>query len=368
MKLKTLTLHHYRNYASLVFQAGDGITIFTGANAQGKTNLVESVYLCCTGRSHRTSRDKELIARDSDQAYVRADTVHRDGTHCVELGLSRTGRKSLRVNGLPARRLGELMGHVNAVIFSPEDLLLVRGGPAGRRRFMDMEISQGNALYFYELQAYQKALTQRNALLRGLRARPADADTLDIWDEQLATSGARIALRRREFFGQLERYAVELHAHISGGGQLALRYHASVDEADEAGAARELLDKLKKNRDTDIRLLATSVGPHRDDLSFLVDGEDLRGFGSQGQQRTVAVALKMAELSIMEQVTGEMPILILDDVLSELDEYRRRSLLTAVGDAQTLITCVRVEAELAALDVPTTTYCIEHGTLKKRRG
>ncbi|MDD3242261.1 MAG: DNA replication/repair protein RecF [Eubacteriales bacterium] len=366
MKLEKLILRDFRNYSELTLSFAEGVTVFTGENAQGKTNLVEAVYLCCTGRSHRTAHDKELIRRGCEQAYVRCDAAHRDGMHRVELGLNASGRKSLRVNGLPARRLGELMGHVNAVIFSPEDLNMLRGGPGGRRRFMDMEISQSNAVYFYELQTYQRALLQRNALLKGLRLRERDADTLDVWDEQLARSGARIALRRREFFTRLEPLAVALHERIAKDSVLSLRYRGCVESDREDEAEAELLEKLRRSRDVDLRLLATQAGPHRDDIAFAIDGAELRAYGSQGQQRTVAIALKLAELAILEQSTGESPVLILDDVLSELDENRRRSLLCAVGDTQTLITCVRVEAELAALGVAAQTYQVHQGAVKKQ--
>lgn len=363
MKLKALSLRDYRNYAALDYEFGDGITLFSGDNAQGKTNLVEAVYLCCTGRSHRTARDRDLIMHNKDHAYVCVDTVHGDGQHRVELSVKRGGRKSLRINGLPAQRLGEMMGHVNAVIFSPEDLYLVRGDPQGRRRFMDMEISQGSAMYFYNLQNYIKALSQRNALLKQMNYQGDGDGTLDIWEEQLALYGAHISIARQAFFAQLRRQAIALHERIAPDSTLDIRLHACAEAEDYDQAHQQILDKLQRTRQRDIRTQSTGTGPHRDDLSFTIDGRDLRLYGSQGQQRTAAVALKLAELDILHKTTGEMPVLILDDVLSELDPLRRQRLLEAVQGVQTLVTCVQGGEEFAALDMPIRSVRVKCGTL-----
>ena len=364
MHLTSLTLARYRNLQPITLTPGEGTCVFVGRNAQGKTNVVESVYFCCTGRSHRTTRDRELIRWNEETAYVRAETLHRDGRHIIEFGLASAGGKMLRVNGLPARRMGDLMGHVNSVMFSPEDLALIKSGPAVRRRFMDMDISQTDATYFYDLLTYQKALSQRNALLKSIAMNPKNAATLDVWDEQLAKSGAAVVVKRKKFALELFEAAVEAHGKLSAGERLEARYMASLESDDISGAADELLQLLQKGRDTDIRRGATGDGPHRDDFTLMVSGYDLRLYGSQGQHRTAALALKLAELNVMHHKTGEQPILILDDVLSELDAQRREGLLKAVQGTQTLITCVRVEEEMKPMQLEV--YDVYDGAVKKR--
>ncbi len=363
MHLKSLTLARYRNLAPLELAPGPGTTVFVGKNAQGKTNIVESIYYCCTGRSHRTNHDRELIRWNEQTAYIKAEARHQDGTHTVEIGLNQLGRKLLKVNGLPARRAGELMGHVNAVMFAPEDLELIKAGPAVRRRFLDMDISQTDANYFYDLQNYQKALMQRNALLKSIAFNPKLIDTLDVWDEQLARSGARIFIKRRKYAGELFEAAVVAHGKLANAERLEPKYLASL-ESGAAGEAEEELKRLLANgRESDVKRGSTGQGPHRDDFTLLVNGYDLRLYGSQGQHRTAALALKLGELSVMGEATGEPPILILDDVLSELDGSRRAGLMKAVEGVQAFITCVKVEDEMRHM--PISLYEVKDGQVKR---
>lgn len=364
MRLTQLTLARYRNLNPLELSPEPGISVFVGRNAQGKTNIVESVYFCCTARSHRTTHDKELIRWEEDNTYLRAETLQRDGRHLVEIGLNSTGKKMLKVNGLPARRLGELMGHVNAVMFAPEDLSLVKAGPAVRRRFLDMDMSQTDANHFYDLQVYQKALNQRNTLLKQISFNPKKADQLDVWDAQLAPLGARIVLRRKRFARELFERALEAHTNLTHGERLEARYMASLEAEEPAQAQQELLDLLAHSHESDIRRGATAHGPHRDDFTMLVNGYDLRLYGSQGQHRSAALSLKLAELAVMAERTGEMPILILDDVLSELDERRREGLLKAVEGVQTLLTCVKIEDEMRAMKL--NIYDVFDGQVRQR--
>ncbi len=364
MVLTQLTLARYRNLNPLELRPEPGITVFVGRNAQGKTNIVESVYFCCTGRSHRTAHDKELVRWDEQTAYLRAETLHRDGRHLVEIGLSNAGKKMLKVNGLPARRMGELMGHVNAVMFSPEDLSLVKAGPAVRRRFLDMDMSQTDANHFYDLQTYQKALNQRNALLKQIPFSPKKADMLPVWDEQLAPLGARIVLRRKRFARELFERALEAHTGLTHGERLEARYMASLESDEPTQAQVELLRLLEQGREGDIRRGATAQGPHRDDFTMLVNGYDLRLYGSQGQHRSAALSLKLAELAVMGHRTGETPLLILDDVLSELDERRREGLLKAVEGVQTFLTCVKIEDEMKTMRLHT--YDVFDGQVRAR--
>lgn len=364
MYLTRLTLARYRNLAPLTLEPGPGTAVFVGRNAQGKTNIVESIYFCCTGRSHRTQHDRELIRWNEQNAYVRADALHRDGPHSVEIGLSAVGRKLMKINGLPARRAGELMGHVNAVMFSPEDLSLVKSGPAVRRRFLDMDISQTDAQYFYDLQTYQKALMQRNSLLKGINFNPKLMDTLDVWDEQLARSGGRIVVKRRAYAAKLFEAAVEMHGRLASGEKLEARYMAALESNAPHEAVEELKRLLLRAREGDVKRGATSQGPHRDDFTLFVNGYDLRLYGSQGQHRTAALALKLGELGVMRDAAGEQPLLILDDVLSELDAARRAGLLGAVDGIQTFITCVKVEDEMRKL--PMALYDVHEGKVSLR--
>ena len=364
MHLTRLTLARYRNLAPLELEPGPGVAVFVGRNAQGKTNVVESVYFCCTGRSHRTVHDRELIRWNEANAYIRAEAMHRDGTHTVEIGLNANGKKFIKVNGLPARRAGELMGHVNSVMFAPEDLALVKSGPAVRRRFLDMDISQTDANYFYDLQTYQKALAQRNALLKSISFNPRLMDTLDVWDEQLAASGARIFVKRKKFAQALFASAVAAHGKLAAAERLEARYMASLESAEPAEAAGELRRLLGQAREGDVKRGQTSQGPHRDDFTLLVNGYDLRLYGSQGQHRTAALALKLGELDVMRESAGEQPILILDDVLSELDGNRRAGLMKAVEGIQTFITCVKVEDEMRGM--PMALYDVQGGQVKRR--
>lgn len=364
MHLTRLTLTRFRNLAELSLEPGPGISVFVGRNAQGKTNVVESIYFCSTGRSHRTARDRELIRWNEENAYMRAESAHGDGPHSVEIGLNASGRKLVKVNGLPARRMGELLGHVNSVMFAPEDLSLVKSGPAVRRRFLDMDISQTDANYFYDLQTYQKALMQRNSLLRGIAFNARLADTLDVWDAQLARSGGRIVVKRREFAARLFSAAVETHARLAASERLEARYMASLESKAAGEAAEELARLLLRAREADVKRGSTSQGPHRDDFTLLVNGYDLRLYGSQGQHRTAALALKLGELGVMREDTGEQPVLILDDVLSELDAARRAGLLKAVEGIQTFITCVKVEDEMRRL--PLELYDVQDGRVRRR--
>lgn len=366
MHLKSLTLARYRNLAPLTLEPGPGTAVFVGKNAQGKTNIVESIYYCCTGRSHRTNHDRELIRWNEQTAYIKAEAQHRDGTHSVEIGLNQLGRKLLKVNGLPARRAGELMGHVNAVMFAPEDLELVKSGPAVRRRFLDMDISQTDANYFYDLQTYQKALAHRNALLKSITFNPKLIDTLDVWDEQLASSGARIFVKRRRFAALLFEAAVLAHGKLAAAERLEARYLASLESGTVSEAAEELKRLLLSGREGDVKRGSTGQGPHRDDFTLLVNGYDLRLYGSQGQHRTAALAMKLAELDVMREATGEQPILILDDVLSELDGSRRAGLMQAVQGIQSFITCVKVEDEMR--HAPMALYEVNNGQVRKVNG
>lgn len=337
MRVRRLRLKSFRNYDALDIAPAPGVTVLHGANAQGKTNLLEALCLCCVGRSYRTVRDSEMIRWGEPAALVRVEAERDDGLHEVSILLRHDEQKKkiVRVNNSPISRIGELMGHVNAVLFSPEDLKLVKDGPEGRRRFLDMEISQLQPQYFYALQRYVRALSQRNMLLRQIADGRRGADGLEEWDALLATSGAEVTRRRRQYLEKLSREAREIHAALSEGKEkLTLSYVRKGSEDKE-----EFLSLLQTARGEELRRHTTCVGPHRDDTRIEIDGHSARGYASQGQQRTAALSLKLAELAVMREALGESPVLLLDDVMSELDVFRRRMLLARLSDVQTIITC-----------------------------
>lgn len=341
MHITELKLHNFRNYERASLTLGGGITVFWGDNAQGKTNLLEAVYLCCVGRSHRTARDGELIRQGADGARVSLIAERRDGAHDVDIQLAPGAKKRLRVSGQTLARSGELMGHVSSVLFSPEDLRIVKDGPSERRRFIDMELSQIKPSYYYALQRYGRALKQRAHVLRKGELSGAMKETLDEWDELLAESGADIIVNRRAFITRLSAIAAEVHGEIAADGtafRIEYRTIASGD-ADKPALKDALRKKLYAARNEDLRRGFTSIGPHRDELSLTLGGQDLKTFGSQGQHRTAALAMKLSELTVMREEMGEWPALLLDDVMSELDPNRRRQLLKAQSEVQTIVTC-----------------------------
>ena len=348
MYITKLKLDHFRNIQALELPLQPGLTVFTGENAQGKTNLLEAVHLLCTGRSHRTSHDRDMIYHDREEntaprAYVAARCMRREGERHVEVALSLSGKKAVRVNNSSLSRLGELMGHMNTVMFAPEDLGLIREGPGRRRRFLDMTLAQIQPEYYFYLQRYQKALEQRNELLKTIARTGRGEDTLPVWDEALAENGGWLAEKRQLFCEKLSLCAQRLHLELSDGREeLVITY-----EGDSSGSAAErknqLLDAYERGRTHDLRFGVTGAGPHHDDLGVKINGFDAKTDASQGQRRTAVLALKLAELELMEAVTGEVPILLLDDVFSELDAARRELLRQRIGRVQTLLTCVDAE-------------------------
>lgn len=336
MRMTGLRLRDFRGYKQVLLSPPEGVTVLVGENGAGKTNLLEAVHLCCLGRSHRTANDREMIRRDQETAAVQLTVERRDGKHEVGVRLFENARrrKVVFVNGKTAGRLGELMGHATCVIFSPEDLALVKDGPQARRRFLDMLLSQQQRAYFYALQNYMNALKQRNTLLKqgDLRALPA-------WDEQLAAAAEPVVRLRRETVGQLQARANIHYRYISGREDeaFAMRYIGAL--ADSQQIFEDMLRGLNENREEDVRRQVTCFGPHRDEIELTLSGESLKAFGSQGQMRTAALSMKLAAFDFLEAAQGEPPLLLLDDVLSELDPDRRRRLIARIGRAQALLTC-----------------------------
>lgn len=337
MRLTKLKLMNFRNYDVLDFKPGNGINVILGENAQGKTNVLEALFMCAFGRSHRTPKDNELVKWDKDQAYIGLDMVNYSGSHTIEFKFNQGESKKTFIDGAQASRSGELLGILNVVMFAPENLKLVKDSPLERRRFIDMEISQLKPAYFYRLQQYNLALKQRNALLKE-SMNALKPGRLAMWDEQLANLGEQIMLSRGEFIEELAGIAKNLHSSISGGKEaLKISYQPNIKQASDIRG--EILEKLALSVQDDIRRGYTSVGPHRDDLFISINGNDARLYGSQGQQRTAALALKLSELTLIKNLKNEYPVLLLDDVLSELDETRQRLLFENVDGCQCILTC-----------------------------
>ena len=363
MRVQSLSLKNFRNYEQASITPDSGVTVFTGPNAQGKTNILEALHLCCLGRSHRTARDEELIRWGADSARVQILTQQLDGTHEVTILLSRTQKKKklVRIGARQAERIGELFGHVCGVLFSPEDLSIVKDGPAERRRFLDMQLSQLRPQYFYSLQRAVRTLNQRNALLKEIARHPSLLPTLDMWDEQLARVGAEIAQSRRQAIAFLDEEARRAHASLTDGREELRLWYIS-QTVDAPDAAEQLLGRLRAARSEDLRRMTTTVGIHRDDMGVTINGKEARTFASQGQQRSAVLSLKLAQLEMAARETGEAPILMLDDVMSELDPQRRRQLIERIDRVQTFVTCTDL-SDLAGARQGTV-YHVENGTLR----
>ena len=310
MYIESVQLKNFRNYDSLELTFDKGTNIFYGNNAQGKTNILESLYLCGTTKSHRGSKDKEIVKFGEEEAHIR-----------------------MMVN----RKASELFGVVNMVFFSPEDLNIIKNGPGERRRFLDMELCQLDKIYLKDLASYNHIVNQRNKLLKDMYVQPGLKGTLDIWDMQMVEYGRRIIEKRKRFVEELNEIIQNIHFNLTGGTEnLRVIYEPSCP-------GQELEKTVSENRERDMRMKITSAGPHRDDLCMEVNGIDIRRYGSQGQQRTAALSLKLSEIYIVKRTIKDTPVLLLDDVLSELDSSRQTYLLDSIHDIQTMITCTGLD-------------------------
>ena len=337
MYISSVELKNYRNYeyASIPFK--DGINILYGDNAQGKTNILESLYVCATTKSHRGSKDKELIRFEQPEAHIRMMVNKKGIDHKIDMHLRKQKGKGAAINGMPIKKSSELLGMVHMILFSPEDLSIIKNGPGERRRFLDMELCQLDKIYMNHLSNYNKVLNQRNTLLKQISFQKDLAETLDIWDQQMVKYGVNIIKIRDTFVKELNEIISVIHDKLSGRREhLFLEYEPSVK-------IEEYEEQLKRRREQDIRILSTGIGPHRDDISFLVNGMDIRKFGSQGQQRTAALSLKLAEIELVARRIKDKPVLLLDDVLSELDGNRKNYLMESISGIQTIITCTGLD-------------------------
>lgn len=363
MYLKEIELEHFRNYDHQQVCFHDKVNIITGNNAQGKTNLLESLYIMSLGKSFRTSRDTEMIA--FGEKFFRAKSKSsKDGEELViEIAVSGEG-KSVRIDGVRARRTADLLEHVYMVIFSPEDMKIVKEDPEKRRKFMDRELCQLKPVYFGNLSRYKKLLMNRNVLLR---KNEGNSELCCVYDEGLADYGARIIKERRQFVEKLSRMSGELHKKITDGREtLSVSYECGLDDSrDTASLKEEFQNQLRRNFRRDVMRGTTGVGPHRDDLKLMIDGVDIRHYGSQGQQRTAALSLKLAELYLIKEETGEDAILLLDDVLSELDIQRQTFLLSRLHDVQIFITAAELSETLLSNLSDRYVFEVKNGTVTR---
>lgn len=339
MYVKSIKLINFRNYENTKIDLSPRLNLFLGNNAQGKTNLLESIYIAAIGKSYRLTKDKDLINFNKDKAYIGVEVETSRGSRLIEFKFQRDSKKIIRINKLELEKLSELTGNLNVVIFAPEDLSLVKSGPSERRAFLDTEISQIKPRYRYNMNRYNKILFQRNKLLKFRRR--AQLEQLEPWDVQLSDVGTEIILERLKFTEKLSAISREVHANITGGKEnLSIDYRSSFDLGELSG--REISGKyyncLKSSRLSDLEKGNTEYGPHRDDIEIELNGVSCRTFGSQGQQRTAALSLKLAEVELIKSEVGEYPVLLLDDVLSELDIERRKYLISTFKDIQTIVT------------------------------
>lgn len=342
MHIKCIQLRNYRNYNYLNLNFADTFNIIYGNNAQGKTNIIEAIFLCASGRSHRTSRDDELI-KNGDSGFEIKLLMEKNGSEEeIHITFSKEERKKIRINEIPIRKIGDLMGHLNAVIFSPEDLLIIKQGPSERRRFIDITLSQLRPSYFYDLQQYSKILFQRNCLLKKIIINKQLEDTLDVWNKHLVKTGSRIMKARNSFVSTLDNFSAARHSKLTNNEEkLQLKYSPSFDnnfDCSDIEIEKVFYEILTRCKSKEIMKGTTLYGPHRDDLDIVLDGESTKIYGSQGQQRTCVLSMKLAEIDLMKEESGEFPVLLLDDVLSELDDKRKEYLLESVQGVQSFIT------------------------------
>ncbi len=359
MYVESLSLNKYRNYDALSMTFDKNINILYGDNAQGKTNILESIYMASTTKSHRGSKDREIIKLGEEESHIRLCIKKSDISHRIDMHLRKNKNKGVAIDGVTIRRTTELFGLLNVIFFSPEDLSIIKNGPAERRRFLDLELCQLSRLYYQNLSSYYKILNQRNNLLKQIVYNKSLLDTIDVWDMQLVDYGKKVIKERQNFITMLNELIQEIHSNLtSGKEQLEIVYDKDIgmDEFEQA---------LKNKISVDLNNTSTQTGPHRDDMILLINGMDARKYGSQGQQRTVALSLKIAEIRLVKNIINDNPILLLDDVMSELDSKRRSALMEEIKNIQTIITCTGYDDFIKEQLKSNNVYCVTNGKITK---
>ena len=359
MNIRSIELKNFRNYENLEISFDEGTNILFGDNAQGKTNILEAAYMSGTTKSHKGSRDREMIRFGEEEAHLKTVVVRGGREYQIDMHLKKNRAKGIAIDKIPIKKASELFGILNIVFFSPEDLNIIKNGPAERRRFLDSELCQLDRIYLADLTNYNKILAQRNKLLKDMIYRPSLSDTLPVWDMQLIETGKKIIRRRKQFVDELREIVSDIHYRISGGKEeLFLKYEPNIDDI-------FFEDELSRAKEKDKKLCQTSVGPHRDDLLFSIGDVDIRKYGSQGQQRTSALSLKLSEIELVRKSISDTPVLLLDDVLSELDSSRQNYLLNNISDTQTIITCTGLDEFVNHRFSINKVFHIQDGTVAK---
>lgn len=361
MFIKRLQMLNYRNYNVLDISLGPHVNVFMGDNAQGKTNILEGIYYCAFARSHRTSKDRELINWNSNNALLSITVGRERLDKRIDISILKDGKKAIQVNKIKIKKIGELFGNFNVVMFSPEDLKIIKDSPGVRRKFIDMELCQLNPKYYYNLVQYNKVLNERNSILRN-RNININKDILDVYDMQLVEFGYNIIIDRLEYIQKLNKYSAKIHSDITSGKEkIEFKYISTIKDLENI--KENFYSLLEKNRSRDCERGITSIGPHRDDFTVLINDIDTKSYGSQGQQRTAVLTIKFSSLKIIKELTGEHPVLLLDDVLSELDFSRKRYILSTIGDIQTIITCTGIEDLYEYLDDKSKVFKVKDGEI-----
>lgn len=360
MYINNLALLNYRNYESAEITFSDGINILYGDNAQGKTNILESIYMIGTTKSHRGSKDKEVIRFGESDCHIRAEVSKQDMNRRIDMHLKKNKSKGIAIDCIPIRRSSELLGIMNMIFFSPEDLSIIKNSPAERRNFMDMELCQLSKLYVSYLSNYKKVLDQRNNLLKQIGFDRSKLDTLSVWNMQLVKYGIEIIRERNNFIDSINEIIPDIHSKLTSGTEkLSLIYEKNVEP--------EYFESvLEEKQEIDIRYQTTQTGPHRDDISFMIGDMDVKKYGSQGQQRTVALSLKLAEIELVKKLINDNPILLLDDVMSELDRNRQEALLYSIKGIQTILTCTGYDDFIKERLHIDKVYKVVSGTIQKK--
>ena len=360
MFINELHFINFRNYEKLDLNLCNGLNIFTGDNAQGKTNVLEGIYYCSLAKSHRTSKDKELIKWDNDSAYVSINVIRTRLDKKIEIKIFKEGKKGAKINTIKINKISDLIGVFNVVMFSPEDLVIIKGSPASRRKLLDMELCQLSPKYYYNLVQYNKVLNERNTLLK--RFKDSNLSIIEIYDVQLSKFGAYIIKERSRYIDKLNQKGKIIHSEITSKEEdIEFKYISHVKHLENG--EEELFRLLEESRTSDIERRTTLNGPHREDFNVYINGINARNFGSQGQQRTSVLTIKFSSMEIIKDLTGEYPVLLLDDVLSELDTKRQKYILNSIKNMQTIISCTGLEEIKNYLDSDFRIFKVESGSV-----
>ncbi|MCF6465977.1 DNA replication/repair protein RecF [Clostridium sp. Cult2] len=367
MNVESIKLINFRNYNNLSLDLNKKINIFVGKNAQGKTNLLESIYMCATGRSFRTNRDREIINLNKKEAYIGSKINIGRTEKIIEVKLEKDRPKRIKINQIELKNFKELYSGLSVVVFSPDDLKLVKDGPVERRNFLDMSISQIRPIYKYNINKYNKVLFQRNNLLKSNKVKSNIINLIEIFDIQLAKIGTEIIISRFQFIEKLSKIAKETHRKLTLEEELILNYNTNVNFSgkNKKIIEKNFLEQLKFNVDKDLITGITSIGPHRDNMEIEINGADARIFASQGQQRTIVLSIKLSEVEIIRMEKGVYPVLLLDDVFSELDMDRRKYLTKSFNDMQTIITSTDIINLDELKEIEKSIFYIDNGKILK---